>query len=105
MIILAIAAVLSSSAPHAKLTRDESQQVMGANSGDIYSPEYAYVTGDTRKIVRSADTYNHRSIKPKKKIAVRIIPQAKPVAIAAKDNGLSQIIARVKRENGIKAKS
>lgn len=97
MIIFAIAAALSSSAGYSSMTPDE-QQVMGANM--------EYATGDTRKIVRSADTYNHPSIKPKKKIALRIIPQTKPVALAdARGNGLANIIARVKRENGIKTKS
>jgi len=105
MIILTIAAALSSMAPLA-----DRQQVMGANSGDIYSAEYDNVTGGTRCIrlsecgtsVRSADTYKHVSIKPKKKLQLRLIPLA---AASQKTNGLDAIIARVKREHNIKTKS
>jgi hypothetical protein len=89
MIIFAIAAALSSSASYSTLTPDE-QQVVGANR--------EYEVGDTRHFVRSEDTYNHKSIKPKKKFKrlVTLVPQT---------NGLDRIIARVKRENGIKTKS
>lgn len=96
MFILAIAAALSSTAPHTKASVED-QQVMGANSGDIFSMEYEFAAGDSRRFVRSPDTYAHPSIKPKKpKRTVTLVPKANPLA---------DIIARIKRENNIKTKS
>lgn len=85
MFIFAVVALASASS-FSIMSPDE-QQVMGANM--------EYATGDTSPIKQDAPRV---TVKPKTK--------SKPiVTLIPRDNGLGQIIARVKRENGIKTKS